>query len=77
MPDIKLHVQTTSMENFKSVSLFRAMRWQKKTGKADVTFSNAIAGTYNCCMQNKWHFWNADTKLGKVVVFLEKKDNLA
>ena len=64
---------TRGVQNVKPISLFFGCTMAQKPGKGNgVTFLNPIYGTSRCRTSKQMTFWNPDTKLEKIGVFVKE-----
>ena len=66
------YIHTTRIQSFKAISFFWLCKDKKKTDKDnDVIFHEAEFSAFLIvAYKNEWHFWNPETKLDKIGLFL-------
>ena len=65
------NIQTTRMQNFKTISLFLPVQWPKYQVKVMTShFLKCIFAFLIVVHKNKRHFWNPEANLHKTGMFL-------
>ena len=72
---IKLYASNTCKQIFEPLSVFLAVQWSENQVFDDVTFLNTPLAFLAVLRQSKWYFWNTETKLDKICMFLLKVVN--